>query len=162
MKAPAPASPDPVPRAAAAARRHRCREEDVFVNLMRTADFLARRVAQVLAGAGISPTQYNVLRILRGAPDGLGCSEIARRMITRDPDMTRLLDRLERRGLIERRREAHDRRQVTSRIRPAGRGLLDKLDAPIAAAHRAQLGHLGRARLEALTRLLEAARAPGP
>src|SRR5713101_6887070 len=87
-------------------------EEAAFVSLQLTADVLARRVEKVLQSADVSPTQYNVLRILRGSPEGRPCREIANRMITRDPDVTRLLDRLEKRGLILRRRETKDRRIV--------------------------------------------------
>jgi DNA-binding MarR family transcriptional regulator len=97
-----------------------------------------------------------VLRILRGAIEGLPCGEIANRMITRDPDITRLLDRLERRGLIARSRETRDRRMVTARITPPGLKLLARLDEPVQEAHRRQLGHLGRERLRALTELLHA------
>src|SRR5215469_6745834 len=76
-------------------RRSGSREEAAFVDLLRTCDLLSRRLAQILKAEDISPTQYNVLRILRGSPDGLPCGEIAGRMITRDPDVTRLLDRME-------------------------------------------------------------------
>lgn len=106
----------------------------------------------------LSSTQYNVLRILRGVPDGLPCGEIANRMITRDPDITRLLDRLEKRSLVSRCRETEDRRTVLTRITPEGLKLLARLDEPVVAAHRRQLGHLGRERLRALRELLEAAR----
>ena len=85
-------------------------EEDVFVSLHRTADLLARNAEKVLRDGDVSPNQYNVLRILRGAPEGLPCSEIAKRMISRDPDITRLLDRLEKAKLISRCRESKDRR----------------------------------------------------
>src|SRR5512141_1335656 len=80
-------------------------EEQVFIALAITTDQLARRLEPVLKAADISPTQYNVLRILRGAPEGLACSEIAGRMISRDPDITRLLNRLEKRGLVSRCRD---------------------------------------------------------
>ena len=106
-------------------------EEDAFVSLMRTSDLLARSVEKVLKSADISPTQYNVLRILRGAPQGLACSEIGKRMITRDPDITRLLDRLEKRELISRCRETKDRRMVLTRITAEGLRLLRELDAPV-------------------------------
>jgi len=95
---------------------------------------------------------------LRGAPDGLPCGEIASRMITRDPDITRLLDRLEKRELISRSRETRDRRTVIARITPDGLKLLARLDGPVEEGHRKQLGHLGRERLRALTELLCAAR----
>jgi DNA-binding MarR family transcriptional regulator len=136
-----------------------CAEEIAFLDLVRTCDLLARRPAQVLKAAELSATQYNVLRILRGSPDGLPCGEIASRMITRDPDITRLLDRLEKRGLILRSRESKDRRMVVTRIAPEGLKLLARLDEPVKQAHRRQLGHLGRERLRMLTELLHAARA---
>src|SRR5215471_15860208 len=132
------------------------REELVFLEIQKTADILARRVVPVFKAEDISPTQYNVLRILRGSPQGLPCGEIANRMITRDPDVTRLLDRLERRNLISRSRDAKDRRAVLTRITPEGLKLLDRLDEPIQEGHRKQLGHLGRERLSALTELLAA------
>ncbi len=135
-----------------------CPEEAAFLDLLRTTDILARRLVGVLKPADLSPTQYNVLRILRGSPDGLPCGEIASRMITRDPDITRLLDRLEKRGLISRCRETKDRRMVLTRITAEGLKVLGELDAPVQEAHREQLGHLGSARLRELAELLSAAR----
>ena len=140
-------------------RRYGCPEEDVFVSLWRTADLLARNAEKVLRSADISPTQYNVLRILRGAPEGLTCSEIGKRMISRDPDITRLLDRLEKRGLISRCREVKDRRQVLTRVSTEGLQLLADLDGPVTDIHRQQLGHLGREGMRSLQELLEKARA---
>ncbi|HYL80097.1 MAG TPA: MarR family transcriptional regulator [Candidatus Acidoferrum sp.] len=134
-------------------------EEEAFVNLERTADALLQGVAETLKADGLSPTQYNVLRILRGAePGGLACREIGERMINRDPDVTRLLDRLEARRLVIRARHREDRRVITTRITAEGLRLLKGLDAPIAHAHTRQLGHLGRARLRRLIDLLELAR----
>ena len=133
-------------------------EETAFLDLFRTCDLLSRGPAEVLKTEDLSPTQYNVLRILRGAPTGLPCGEIAGRMITRDPDITRLLDRLAKRGLIARRRETKDRRVVLTRIAPEGLEVLARLDGPIQQSHRQQLGHLGRERLKRLADLLEAAR----
>lgn len=133
-------------------------EEAAFLDLLRTTDMLSRGLLEVLKGENVSPTQYNVLRILRGAPDGLLCGEIASRMITRDPDVTRLLDRLRKRELISRRREAKDRRTVMARITPQGLKLLARLDEPVQAAHRHQLGHLGPRRLGALAELLRLCR----
>ena len=91
-----------------------------FLDLLRATDMLSRGPIEVLKQEDLSMTQYNVLRILRGAPAGLPCGEIAKRMITRDPDITRLLDRLEKRGLISRCRETKDRRAVMTRITPRG------------------------------------------
>jgi DNA-binding MarR family transcriptional regulator len=140
-------------------RRVGCPEETAFLDLMRTTDILSRGLVRVLKTEDLSPTQYNVLRILRGAPEGLPCGEIADRMITRDPDITRLLDRLEKRALISRCRESKDRRMVMARITPEGLKLLDRLDEPVKTAHRKQLGHLGQERLRALKELLYSARA---
>ena len=133
-------------------------EESAFLELMRTADLLSRPVAQLLKAEDLSSTQYNVLRILRGAPEGLACGEIGNRMITRDPDITRLLDRLEKRGLVSRCRETKDRRMVLTRITDKGLELLARLDEPVQEAHRAQLGHLGREGLQALVDLVRRAR----
>jgi len=137
----------------------RLREEEAFVNLLRTADVLMQGVAETLKPLGLSPTQYNVLRILRGAePTGLVCREIGERMITRDPDVTRLLDRLEDRGLVARTRGREDRRVITTRITDDGLQVVGKLETPIADLHARQLGHLGAARLRTLIDLLERAR----
>src|SRR6266576_1054133 len=125
-------------------RRRGSPEEALFLDLLRTTDMLSRGLIHVLKAEDLSATQYNVLRILRGAPEGLPCGEIASRMITRDPDITRLLDRLEKRGLISRCRETKDRRTVIARITPEGLTLLARLDGPVQTAHRKQLGHLGR------------------
>jgi DNA-binding MarR family transcriptional regulator len=133
-------------------------EEALFLDLLRTTDVLSRGMVHLLKAEDLSSTQYNVLRILRGAPEGLPCGEIANRMITRDPDVTRLLDRMEKRKLISRCRDEHDRRTVMTRITPEGLDVLGRLDEPIQSGHRKQLGHLGRERLRALTELLQAAR----
>ena len=139
-------------------RRAACPEEAAFLDLLRTTDMLSRGLISVLKTGDLSPTQYNVLRILRGSIEGLPCGEIASRMITRDPDITRLLDRLEKRGLISRCRETRDRRMVMARITPEGLKLLACLDEPVRAAHRKQMGHLGRDRLRELTELLHLSR----
>jgi DNA-binding MarR family transcriptional regulator len=136
-----------------------CPEETVFLDLARTTDMLSRGLIRVLKVEDLSPTQYNVLRILRGTLEGLPCGEIAARMITRDPDITRLLDRLEKRELISRCRETQDRRMVMARITPEGLKVLGRLDMPVVEAHRRQLGHLGETRLGMLSELLSAARA---
>src|SRR5882724_712068 len=134
-------------------------EEEALVSLQRTADRFHWRMSEMLKAYGISPTQYNALRILRGAKDeGRSCSEIAERMINRDPDITRLIDRLERRGLVQRAREEKDRRVVIARITPAGLELLKGLDRPVEELNRKILGHLGNQRLKTLIKLLEMAR----
>jgi DNA-binding MarR family transcriptional regulator len=154
--------PTPSTKRAVQRGKHRrelaCPEEAAALDLLRTSDLLSRGPLQVLKTEDLSGTQYNVLRILRGAPEGLPCGEIASRMITRDPDVTRLLDRLEKRGLISRCRETKDRRTVMTRIAPAGLKLLATLDDPIRDAHRKQLGHLGPKRLQTLAELLRKAR----
>jgi DNA-binding MarR family transcriptional regulator len=135
------------------------REEELYLNLIRTADLLSRKGAELLKGADLSANQYNVLRILRGAgAEGLACGEVGDRMVTRDPDITRLLDRLEKRDLVKRAREKGDRRVVTARITPAGLDLLKKLDEPIQQWHKSQLGHLEPKQQETLIHLLELAR----
>ena len=135
-------------------------EARLFVAFMQIADSLGAQAEQVIKAAGLTAAQYNVLRILRGAGrTGLACREIGERMISRDPDITRLLDRMEKRGLISRSRESRDRRLVLARITPEGLKLLARLDEPVQEAHRKQLRHLGRERLGALTDLLQAARA---
>jgi len=134
-------------------------EESAFLDLLRTTDRLSRGLVTVLKTEDLSPTQYNVLRILRGAGRELACGELADRMITRDPDVTRLLDRLEKRDLISRSRAATDRRTVMASITQGGLTLLARLDEPVQAAHRQQLGHLGRTRLRDLSELLQEARA---
>jgi DNA-binding MarR family transcriptional regulator len=141
------------------ARRAGSPEETAFLDLLRTADVLTRGADWVLKAENLSQTQYNVLRILRGAPQGLPCGEIASRMITRDPDVTRLLDRMEKRGLISRSRESRDRRLVLALVTPEGLKLVNRLDEPVQKIHRKQLGHLGKERLRALAELLAAARA---
>jgi MarR family transcriptional regulator, organic hydroperoxide resistance regulator len=137
-------------------------EQEAALNVLRTADALLQRIAAVLKPFKLSHSQYNVLRILRGAgPEGLACREIGERMITRDPDITRLLDRLEARGLLTRTRDQRDRRVITARITSEGRSLVDALDQPIAEIDRQPLQHLGEQRLRTLIQLLELARGGG-
>ena len=135
------------------------REEDVYLSMLRAVEWLSRGVAETLAAAELTPTQYNALRILRGAgAAGASCSEVSDRMVTKDSDVTRLLDRLEARGLINREREATDRRRVVARITDEGLRVLAELDGPVAETHRRQLGHLGERQLATLGKLLNAAR----
>lgn len=142
----------------AKARLAPCPEESTFLEMCRTTDLLSRRVSLLLKTEDLSATQYNVLRILRGASAGLPCGEIGSRMITRDPDITRLLDRLEKRSLISRCRETKDRRMVMVKITLEGTQLLSRMDEPVREVHRSQLGHLGRERLRTLIELLQVAR----
>ncbi len=139
-------------------RRTASPEEAAYLDLARTAEVLSRPFGQLLKGEDLSPAQYNILRILRGCSEGLTCREIGHRMITRDPDITRLLDRLEKRKLISRKRDDKDRRVVLTQISSSGLDLLAGLDQPIRDLHRKLLGHLGMERLHALAQLLEACR----
>ena len=137
-------------------------EQEAVLNVLHTADVLLQRITAVLKPFKLSHSQYNVLRILRGAgPEGLACREIGERMITRDPDITRLLDRLEARGLLTRTRDQKDRRVITARITAEGRRLLEALDQPIGEVDRQPLQHLGEQRLRTLIQLLELARNRG-
>jgi DNA-binding MarR family transcriptional regulator len=138
-------------------------ENRIFVALLQTADTLAQEAEQLLKAAGIPNAQYNVLRILRGAePEGLACRAIGDRMISHDPDITRLLDRMEKRGLITRERQTDDRRVVKTRITPQGLSLLKTLDQPIHDLHKRQFRHISTARLKTLFGLLEEVRARKP
>jgi DNA-binding MarR family transcriptional regulator len=131
-------------------------EELLFVATLRAADTLNQGAEQLIKSAGLTMAQYNVLRILRGAePDGLPCRAIGDRMISRDPDMTRLLDRMEKRLLITRQRQTQDRRVVKARITAAGAKMLKKLDAPVRELHKEQFAHMSAGSLKALTELLE-------
>jgi DNA-binding MarR family transcriptional regulator len=134
-------------------------EQEAHLNIERTAAVLSHAFAEALKGHGITPTQYNVLRILRGAgKDGLCRNEVRDRMVAQVPDVTRLLDRLEDADLIERERSTEDRRQVGTRITAKGLMLLSELDGPVADIHKRQLGHLSGAQLKTLAELLALAR----
>ena len=131
-------------------------EARVFVALLKTADSLGQDAEQLLKSAGLTGAQYNVLRILRGAgPGGLPCSGIGDRMISHDPDMTRLLDRMEKRGVISRERQTDDRRVIKTRVTSHGLNLLKTLDQPVRELHKRQFRHMSAARLKILARLLE-------
>jgi len=135
------------------------REQEAYLSLLRTADALEAQVEARLKEFGLTGTQYNALRILRGAgPEGLPCREIGERMITRDPDITRLLNRLEDRGLVERARARHDRRVIYGKITAAGLKLLREMDGPIEKHGREILRHVGQERLKQLIELLELVR----
>jgi MarR family transcriptional regulator, organic hydroperoxide resistance regulator len=132
---------------------------EAHVALLRTADLVAREIAEVLKPYGVSPTQYNVLRILRGAgPGGLACGEIGGRMITQDPDITRLLDRMEKAGWIERTRDSRDRRVVTTRLTKQGKKVIEELEEPLARFERRRLKKVGEKRLRELVELLDVMR----
>lgn len=132
------------------------RADQTFILLLRTADSLAQEAEQLLKDNGLTGAQYNVLRILRGAePEGLPCSGVGERMISHDPDITRLLDRMEKRGWITRQRQSNDRRVVKTRITSPGLELLKRLDQPIHELHKRQFGGMSARRLKLLTDLLE-------
>lgn len=131
-------------------------EEEAYLNLQRTAALLLQAHASFLRPFRLTPTQYNALRILRGAhPDALPCREVGNRMVTPVPDVTRLLDRLEAQGLVERRRDAGDRRVVQVGITESGLEALASVDAPLAGWLEERLGRLEPEDLRTLTRLLE-------
>jgi len=134
-------------------------EEEAHLSIIRTADLLMRSGAHLLKDHGLTQTQYNVLRILRGAgAEGLPSGEVADRMITREPDITRLLDRMESRGWVHRRRDPGDRRVMRVWITLAGHELTDRLDRPVAELLKQNLSHLGDAKLGDLSDLLGSVR----
>jgi DNA-binding MarR family transcriptional regulator len=134
-------------------------QQEVFLSLVRTADHLVRGFDELFKPYKLSVTQYNVLRILRFAEgDGLPCKKIGERMITRDPDITRLLDRLEARNLISRQRDTRDRRVVAVRITAEGEQLLKELDKPVLDYHLEQLAHVPEGKLKELIDILEQVR----
>ena len=134
-------------------------EQEAMLSIQRTDALLGYSIVEALKPYDVTPTQYNVLRILRGAgPNGLCREDIRQRLISQVPDVTRLLDRMEEAGFVGRERDSADRRLVTSRITDAGLALLEQLEAPIAKAHEQQLGHMTRAELRSLITLLAKAR----
>lgn len=129
-------------------------EQDAFVALQRAATRLMDGVAELLKPFGLRPAQYNVLRILRGAhPEQLNCRQVAARMMTREPDLTRLLDRMEKAGLIRRQRQPSDRRVVRVGVTAKGLALLAEVDGPLLALHRLQFSVLSASQTATLTRL---------
>ena len=137
-----------------------CPEEEALLSVMRTAEVISQRGTTLLKTFDLNANQYNVLRILRGSREaGLTCGQIGERMISRDPDITRLLDRLESRGLIDRERSEQDRRVVVARITPAGLDLLQTMDPEILSYNRHCFESFGAKKLRQLIELLEEARA---
>ena len=131
-------------------------EEEAMLNVLRTAEVLQRTTADFLKEFDLSPVQYNVLRILRGAgAAGATCSQIGERLLARDPDITRLLDRMEARGLIARERSREDRRVVMTHISEAGLALVGSIDQPLRKMSRSRLGKFGRDGLAELIAGLE-------
>lgn len=136
-------------------------EQEAFLNLWRTYDRLKGLEEELFSRFELSAQQYNALRLLRSAyPGSMSVSELGRRLISRAPDMTRLLDRLEQRGLVRRDRTSEDRRAVRLTITTEGLRLLDEISAPLADCHRRQLGHMPRTALRRLISLLREARTP--
>jgi len=140
------------------ARPSRTAEEEAALNLWRTADRLQIHFTRLFREHGLTPQQYNVLRVLRGAGEPLPCLEVAGRLLTMVPAITGLLDRLEQAGLVARKRSPEDRRVVFVEISDAGRQLLKSLDAPVSALHQQLLGHMTDEELRRLTRLTAKAR----
>jgi DNA-binding MarR family transcriptional regulator len=133
--------------------------EEAILSLLRTTDQLAGASTELMKATNLSQSQYNVLRILRGSgAEGLPCGEIAERMIRRDPDLTRLLDRLEARGLVARARGTTDRRVVRASITEEGLALLASLDQPMQEIIQASLAHVSEERLRTLIEILEEVR----
>ena len=130
-------------------------QQEAQLNIVRTGNLLTDSFEQLLKPHGITGTQYNVLRILRGAePEGLCRNEVRDRLLSRMPDATRLLDRMEQAGLVTRSREGDDRRLVTTRITANGRRLVDELDAVVEEEHQRRLGHLSEKQTRKLIKLL--------
>ncbi len=137
-------------------------QADAYLALIRAAGHLERGFVELFKEHDLSLAQYNVLRILRGAgTDGLTCGGVSERLVQHDPDVTRLLDRLEKRALIERHRDQKDRRVVRTAITDAGLALLAALDGPVDAIHEQQFGHLSEAQLEQLMTVVDAATEKG-
>jgi len=137
-------------------------QEEAGLNVIRTAAVMTDALDQLLKPYGISSTQYNVLRILRGAePGGLCRNEVRDRMLTRMPDMTRLLDRMEDAGLVKRSREGEDRRMVITRITKQGLKLVDEVDGPMSKLNKSMFGPLSDPQLRSLSDLLTLARQGG-
>ena len=135
-------------------------EEEAFLNLQRTSALLAQDLGRLFKSKGLTTTQYNALRILRGAhPDALTCSTVGERMVTPVPDTTRLLDRLASRDLVERDRDAKDRRIVNVKINEAGLQVLSELDEPLRLWLEERLGHFDSEELQSFIGMLENARA---
>jgi DNA-binding MarR family transcriptional regulator len=134
-------------------------EEEALLSIARTAALIEHAGAEAFKPFNLTTTQYNVLRILRGAgQEGLCRNEVGERLVTKVPDVTRLLDRMETAELIARERGGQDRRYVTTRITEAGLKLLEKIDRELPAIHARQLGHVSQKRLRELISILEEVR----
>jgi len=133
-------------------------EQEVYLNLLRTAEHLGAPFDALFKAHGLSQTQYNALRIMRGHGEPIASSTVARQMVTREPDITRLLDRLVKRGLVTRQRSDADRRVMLTSLTSEGEGLLAEMDGPVRELHERQLAHMSREELRTLSGLLERAR----
>ncbi|MGP1310046.1 MAG: MarR family winged helix-turn-helix transcriptional regulator [Phycisphaerales bacterium] len=135
--------------------------EEAYLNIVRTATALQGEIASIIKGRGLTGSSYNALRILRGHhPAGCPCGVISDHMVVRVPDVTRLLDRLEKSGLVVRERDSVDRRVVIAKVTRKGLDLIAKLDGPLLDAHERQLAHMTPAELASLNTLLVKARRP--
>ncbi|MFV0444458.1 MAG: MarR family winged helix-turn-helix transcriptional regulator [Planctomycetaceae bacterium] len=153
--------PESTPTLPARRRRFASLEQEVFLNLWRTYDRLRMLEDELFSHFDLTAQQYNVLRILRAAaPQPLPTLVVSERLISRAPDITRMIDRLEERSLVERRRDSANRRVVLVAITAAGEALLQSVDQPLRDCHRQQLGHMAKAQLEQLRTLLQTARSP--
>ncbi len=137
-------------------------EEEASLAIMRTADIVATRATAILRRFDLTGSQYNVLRILRGSPEGLACSQIAERLIAQDPDVTRLLDRMETRQWIVRKRSTCDRRVVLTHLTAAGLELLEQVTPFVVAYHQQQFKGWDQSKLKQLIDLLEVVRETEP
>ena len=148
------------PRPAAPARRFDSPEQEAYLALWRTYDRLRALEDELFARFELTAQQYNLLRLLRASREPVATLALAERLVSRAPDITRMLDKLEERKLIARNRPPENRRKVLVTTTPAGVALLDKIAEPLRKCHERQLGHLSAAELKSLIALLKAARAP--
>jgi len=149
-----------VPAAKPESRRFDSPEQEAYLALWRTYDRLRALEDELFAGFDLTAQQYNLLRLLRSAHEPVPTLALAERLVSRAPDVTRMLDKLEERKLITRTRSTADRRAVLVKITAAGLTLLEKIAGPLRDCHERQLGHLSAAELKSLIALLKAARAP--
>jgi DNA-binding MarR family transcriptional regulator len=129
-------------------------QQEAALSILRAADLISQESASVMKPFDLTVSQFNILRILRGSPDGLPCGQIGERMINRDPDITRLLDRMEAHKLIERQRGEQDRRVVTARISAEGLKLLERVDPVVHACHLDQFEDFSHGQLQQIIDLM--------